>query len=103
MKPCISEPTCSIHKHRPRPAPCPDPEKCYKKCAKSKSKNKCPSAMEAISRVGSPCECARVQSKDSRLSNKRTNKTHQKRLRKAYKQRSSESRWRREKKCCTIL
>ncbi|CAH2091318.1 unnamed protein product [Euphydryas editha] len=101
LKPCISEPTCSVHKHRPRPAPCPDPDKCYKRCKKSKTK--CPSAMDTVSRMGSPCECARVQSKDSRLSNKRTNKTHKKRIQKAYKQRSMESRWRREKKCCTIL
>ncbi|CAK1556129.1 unnamed protein product [Leptosia nina] len=69
IKPCVSAPTCSVHKHRPRPPPCQDPEKCFKKC--SKSKRKCPSATETMSRLGSPCECARVQSKDSRISNKR--------------------------------
>lgn len=101
VKPCVSAPTCSVHKHRPRPAPCPQPDKCYKKCIKRKQK--CPSAMETVSRVGSPCECARLQSKDSRMSHKRSNKTHRKRLRKAYKQRSAESRWRKKKKCCEIL
>ncbi|XP_028036356.1 uncharacterized protein LOC114247554 [Bombyx mandarina] len=101
LKPCISAPTCSVHRHRPRPPPCPEPDKCYKKCIKRKSK--CPSAMDTVSRVGSPCDCARIQSKDSRLSNKRSRKTHRKRIRKAYKQRSSESRWRPHKKCCVIL
>ncbi|CAG9793767.1 unnamed protein product [Diatraea saccharalis] len=101
IKPCVSAPTCSAHRHRPRPAPCPDPDKCYKKCIKKKSK--CPSAMETITRPGSPCDCARVQSKDSRVTKKRGFKTHRKRLRKAYKRNSMESRWRKRRKCCVIL
>ncbi|KAM3966177.1 uncharacterized protein ACR2FA_012479 [Aphomia sociella] len=101
LKPCVSAPSCSIHKHRPRPAPCPQPDKCYKKCINSKTK--CPSAMDTVTRAGSPCECARVQSKDSRTIKKTGFRTHKKRIRKAYKTRSMESRWRKKRKCCVIL
>lgn len=106
VKPCVSAPTCSVHKHRPRPAPCPQPDKCYKKCIKKK--RKCPSAMDTVSRVGTPCECAKLQAKDSRhFKHRKLSKccrtTHKKRMRKAYKRRSMESRWRRKKKCCEIL
>ncbi|CAH0729607.1 unnamed protein product, partial [Brenthis ino] len=60
LKPCVSEASCSIHKHRPHPVPCAQPEKCYKKCIKKKGT--CPSAMETISRQGSPCQSTLVES-----------------------------------------
>ncbi|CAH2039772.1 unnamed protein product, partial [Iphiclides podalirius] len=69
------------------------PDKCYKKCIKRKSK--CPSATETVSRAGLPCDCARLQSKESRLSKKRSHRTHKKRIRKAYKTRKRDAfiRW----------
>ncbi|XP_039755655.1 uncharacterized protein LOC120630479 [Pararge aegeria] len=101
LAPCISAPACSVHKHRPRPPPCQQPESCYNKSRRSAQK--CPSAVDQVHRLGSPCECARVQSKDSRTSNKRSNKTHKKRIQRANKKRSTVSRWGKKKKCCTIL
>ncbi|VVC96162.1 unnamed protein product [Leptidea sinapis] len=101
LKPCVSAPTCSVHRHRPQPPPCPNPETCYKKGRKSFYR--CPSSTATVSRFGTPCECERENSRNSRLTRKKSFKTHKKRIREAYSKRSMESRWRRRKKCCTIL
>ncbi|XP_073947494.1 uncharacterized protein isoform X2 [Choristoneura fumiferana] len=109
VKPCISLPTCSVHKHKPRGPPCPQPDKCFQKCKKRKVK--CASAVETVNPYVGPCDCLKEQSKCSRLAAKRSNKTHRKRIQKAYKTRSMESRWKKQKGggsgggggCCVIL
>ncbi|KAL0822686.1 hypothetical protein ABMA28_004707 [Loxostege sticticalis] len=94
-KSCPSTASCGVHKHRPRPPPCPEPDKCYRKC--KKSRKKCPSAMETVSRFGTSCSCLDIQAKASRFKNQITRKTHKKRMQKAYKTRSALSHWRKPK------
>lgn len=103
LAPCISAPACSVHKHRPQPPPCLEPEKCYRKSRRSS--HRCRSAMDQVHRLGSPCECARVQSRDSRMVSKRRKysyKGHKRRIKRAYKKRSKVSRWPKKScGCCT--
>ncbi|XP_063382082.1 uncharacterized protein LOC134668562 [Cydia fagiglandana] len=108
IKPCVSAPSCSAHKHRPRPAPCPRPDECYKACIRKKQK--CPSAMEVVTRPGNRCRCELAQARSSRYTRKRAGKSkcevqrHRTRIKNAYKRRSMISRWRpqdKTSKCCT--
>ncbi|XP_049874495.1 uncharacterized protein LOC126372691 [Pectinophora gossypiella] len=90
FKPCISEPSCRVHKHRPRPPPCPQPDECYRACIRRKEK--CPSALATVRREGAPCDCARLQSESSRLNHDVHYRSHRARIQKAYATRSSISR-----------